>query len=363
MMMSKNNNKTERKNFRVSLFFAFLFSLMMSACAGGGAPDPKIPPPTQLTLDEFIKSKNFSGVVLVRKDSVDILRQAYGFADKAANRPNTLQTRFRIGSLTKAFTAVGIVQLKQDGLITNYSDPVKKYLPASPLNAQITIEQLLTHRSGIPDYLALDELDPARTYTPLQLAALFDTVPLDFTPGAKFEYSNSNYIMLGMLIETLSGQPYFDYMQSSVFDSLGLAATEEGESNISGSEYAKGYTSPPQDTEAGFIDMSIPYAAGSVSSNLSDMQSWASSFEDLSLISQQDYDAIFANAEYGFGWGTTPTQGLKTFWHTGGVSGFSSAIYLLPDDNGLIIILGNVEASDTQRATQEIAQQILKTEF
>ncbi|HHL43065.1 MAG TPA: class A beta-lactamase-related serine hydrolase, partial [Hellea balneolensis] len=182
---------------------------------------------------------------------------------------------------------------------------------------------------------------------------------LEFTPGSKFEYSNTNYVILGILIEKLSGQSYYDYTQSHILNPLGLSATEAGKSTITGEDYAKGYEYSSQSKEAEYIDMSIAYSAGVLSSNISDLEDWAASFINLSLISQQEYDEIFATETYGYGWLTKPIDGRNMFWHTGGINGFESVIMVLPDVNGVIIMLSNIENAKNG----DISKYILDTQF
>ncbi len=296
------------------------------------------------TTEAYIESENFTGTILVKKNNSDVLRKGFGFADKSQQIHNSLDTRYRIGSLTKAFTALAIVQLKNANKIGGYDDPVSNYIQNYPRGKEITIRQLLTHRSGIPEYLP--KVIPSKNYSPSELIALFNSEPLAFESGQQFSYSNSNYILLGYLIELLSGQSYEDYLKNNIFNTLDMFNTEYGTNTIAGIKYGKGYRSINQSQLADFIDMTIPYSAGALTSSAIDMGVWANSFLTKRLFSETDAEEIFSEDSYGFGWITIQIHGKLAYLHTGAINGFSSIIAIFPKENSYIVALSNVEGEN-----------------
>ena len=319
---------------------SILLACVLTACGGGGDKQADPDMSTGYTSAQaYVENTKFNGAILVRKSGNDILRKAFGYADKTNHIENTIETHFRIGSLTKAFTSLAIVQLKNLGLITSYDDRLSDYVSGFSENDNITLRHLLNHQSGLQDYVEFT--DNNKAYTPEQLIELIKNKPLNFTPGTQFQYANINYALLGYIIEQLSGLTYHDYLESNIFQPLGMTNTKKGANVITGVEYAQGY----QDNfeQASYQNMSIPYAAGSLSSNLADMELWVNSFEDLTLISQADAEQIFNQGSYGFGWSVGKDGELKVISHSGGISGFASIIVIAPEVDGLVIALGNNE--------------------
>lgn len=333
---------------------------LVAACGGSSSPAP-IPPPSYSDAKTFIEAVGFVGSILVKRGNNDVVRDGFGFANSQSSIPNTPDTRFRIGSLTKAFTALSILQLSNDGLITDLDVSLKSILPiTSPLNALpnvelIKISDLLTHRSGIPDYLGL--VDNSRNY---ELDELLQTLIEDLlraqllgeslpTPDSLFEYSNSNYLILTEVIELLSGQDYFTYLNNNILSILSLTNTEIGASDISGIGYALGYAS--RDTLASPFDMSIASGAGALSSNLADLEVWGDALLTGDIVSDADREKIFAEGEYGLGWIVDEIEGKQVYYHFGGIAGFSSVIALFPDTDGIFIALSNIENQADQLTT------------
>ncbi len=348
------NNINIPLNLNKVLVFILAPFLLFSLISCGG-DDTKVVPYT--TAEEYIKSQGFLGTVLIKKDGTEVLRKGFGYADKKAQQFNTASTRFRIGSLTKAFTALAIVQLKNADLL-KYDDPISNFLPDLARGDEITIRHLLTHRSGLDEYVPF--INENQSYTALELISLVKDRPLIFQPDSQFRYTNSNYLLLGYIIEIITGSDYASFIESNITNPLGMFNTEYGNSTIVGSEYAKGYQNTIQSKFAKFHDMSIPYAAGALSSNLNDMEIWANSFYDLTLITEQDKQDIF-EGDYGFGWGITSMAGNNVYMHTGGIRGFSSVIVLFPDQNGVIILLSNIE--DVHNQLRGIVLTLAQHEF
>ncbi|PYP53783.1 MAG: serine hydrolase, partial [Gemmatimonadetes bacterium] len=225
-------------------------------------------------IQSHVDSKQFMGSVLVAQDGKVLLDKGYGSANLEWDVPDSPQTKFRLGSLTKQFTAAAILLLEERGKLRT-DDLVAKYLPDAPAGwAKITIRNLLTHTSGIPNFTSFPDYatTEATPTTPEQLVARFRDKPLNFQPGEQWEYSNSGYVLLGYLLEKISGQRYQDFVRDNLFAPLGM--TESGYDSHAAiilhraSGYSPGANGP---VNAGYIDMSIPFSAGALYSTTEDL--------------------------------------------------------------------------------------------
>ena len=200
-----------------------LLSLGVTGVAHAQDPTPRM----QQIIQSYVTDKTFMGTVLVSRDGTLLINQGYGFADVEWNIPNVPEGKFRLGSLTKQFTAASILLLEEQGKL-KVEDPVSKYVPdAPPAWEKITIFNLLTHSSGIPNFTSFPDYrtTEGKDTTPQELVARFRDKPLDFPPGTKFSYSNSGYILLGYILEKVSGQTYADFLQKNLFAPLGMSDT------------------------------------------------------------------------------------------------------------------------------------------
>ncbi len=203
---------------RVLYSFAILLALSLAAVLLFGHSNySKGSGNLQSKLDAFMEKKeDFSGVVLIAKDGNILMEKGYGMANKEEGLANQQGTKFRIASITKTFTATAIMQLEEKGLLS-VQDPLSKYFPDLPNSDSITLHHLLSHSSGYVEYLSKGfEFD--HEYTKEQLVDLFKDEPLNFTPGKKFSYSNSGFLLLGMVIEKVSGQSYEDYIAENILN-------------------------------------------------------------------------------------------------------------------------------------------------
>lgn len=310
--------------------------------------------------DSYIRaetvSRHFRGTVLVGMDGKIVFRKAYGPADEEWDVPNTTESKFRIASLTKQFTAACILILQEDGRV-HIQDKISKYLPGLPIawNA-VTIHQLLTHTSGVPNpnynseqYRKVQRIGA----TPRELVALVADQPLDFTPGTKWNYSNTGYILLGMLIEKLSGQSYAEFLKNKIFQPLGMSNSGyDRESDIlreraSGYEVRDGHL-----FNADFIDMTSPFSAGGIYSTVEDMFCWNEALahpgalltaESLKQMFAEYPEAEHQGQHYGYGVVISRQKfGKLLYYHGGGVEGFSSSIQRYPEERLCIIVLSNL---------------------
>jgi CubicO group peptidase (beta-lactamase class C family) len=303
-------------------------------------------------LDQIAQSyatnNHFMGTVLVAKADQVLLSKGYGSANLEWNIPNTPSTRFRLGSVTKQFTAASILLLEERGKL-KVEDPVKKYMPDAPAAwDKITVFNVLTHTSGIPSFTGFPDyasLEPFPT-TAEKLVARFRDKPLDFEPGEKWNYSNSGYVLLGYLIEKISGESYAKFVQENIFTPLGMKDSGYDSNSTVIAHRAAGYARGPDGTvtNAGYIDMTVPYGAGALYSTTEDLLRWEQGLfggKLLSAASLQKMTTPFKN-NYAFGLGVHTENGHKLIDHNGGIEGFSTNLAYYPEDKITVVVLSNV---------------------
>lgn len=305
----------------------------------------------------------FGGAVLVARNGVPLVSQGVGFSDRAHALPNTPQTHFRIASLTKQFTALAVLLLQARGLL-DVGDPICQYLPECPSAwAPITIHHLLTHTSGIPELTRFPDFEATKaTPSPLPATvARFRDRPLDFAPGSRWDYSNSNYILLGYLIEQLTGQTYAAFVHDNIFAPLGMR--DSGYEDIS-AVLVVGYVDSG-DRPADVIDLSIPHAAGALYSSVEDLLRWDQALYTEQLAPAADIARLFTpyapipgpeGLAYGYGWVVGEEFGRPVAMHSGGIEGFSANIRRYPDDRVTVIVLSNQQDVNPNATGQEIAR-------
>lgn len=294
-------------------------------------------------LSKLTKARLFSGAVLMARNGKVLVRQGYGEADRKRHIGNTAQTKFRLGSLTKQFTAMAILILQAQGKL-NVRDRICPYLPNCPISWQaITIHQLLTHTSGIPDFTRFPDYQTTQGLpsSPTQTIARFKEKPLNFQPGEKFSYSNSGYVVLGAIVEQASGKSYEAFLKDHIFVPLQMVNSGYDHNN---GDLAVGYRD--QTSVADFIDMSIPYAAGGLYSTVEDLYRWDQALYTDKLIPKSLRDQMFTpfgGFGYGYGWGIGKEGDRPVASHIGGVQGFSSSIARYPNDKVVIRVASNRE--------------------
>jgi CubicO group peptidase (beta-lactamase class C family) len=307
-------------------------------------------------VQSFVKDNQFMGAVLVARGDDVLLDKGYGFANLEWSIPDSPKTKFRLGSITKQFTAASILLLEQSGKL-NVNDAVKKYMPDAPAAwDNITIFHLLTHTSGIPNFTSFSDyrkLEPFST-TVAELVARFRDKPLDFQPGEKWSYSNSGYVLLGYLLEKLSGESYARFVEDNIFKPLCMVDSGYDSNSAVIPNRASGYTRGQNGmVNAGYIDMTIPLSAGALYSTTEDLLRWEQGLFGGKLLSPASLKKMttpFKN-DYGFGLGIHSVNGHEEIAHGGGIEGFNTALAYYPDDRLTVVVLGNVEGL----ATQEIA--------
>jgi len=371
---------------RLSFFYVTLIiTLMVSGCVSQTpvSPSPTVPVIPTLSAEaqlvsqidkgvtSLVEQDRFSGSVLVARDGKVLLSKGYGMANIELGVPNTPQTKFRLASITKQFTAMAILQLQQQGKL-NVQDPICQHIQDCPEAWQpITIQHLLTHTSGIHDYTGDADSLTARkqTFTPAKIIALFYDLPLDFTPGTTFSYSNSGYIVLGQIIEQVSGESYATFLQENIFGPLQMLNTGYDNNRTVIMDRASGYTSST--ANADYVDMSYPYAAGGLYSTVEDLFKWDQALYTDKLILKPLRDEMFTpivpipkciqscyDIGYGYGWIIANRFDQPLVWHNGSIEGFSTEIDRYPEANVTIIILSNRQNINVSSISSTISQLI-----
>lgn len=298
-------------------------------------------------VQSYASNRQFMGSVLVARGTDVVFSKSYGSANLEWDIPDTPTTKFRLGSLTKQFTAASILLLEERGKLA-VTDPVKKYLPDAPAAwDKITIFHLLTHTAGVPSFTSFPDYAQSEPFptTPEKLVARFRDKPLDFEPGEKWSYSNSGYVLLGYLIERISGQTYQQFLQQNVFTPLGMNDSGYDSNSAVIAHRAIGYTPGPGGlVNAGFIHMTVPFSAGALYSTTEDLLKWEQGLFGGKVLSAASLARMTTpfKSDYAFGLMVHTVNGRKMIEHSGGIEGFNTALAYYPDDKLTVVVLGNV---------------------
>jgi CubicO group peptidase (beta-lactamase class C family) len=302
-----------------------------------------------------VADKSFMGAVLVARGDEVILSKGYGFANLEWNIPNTPTTKFRLGSITKQFTAAAILLLAEQGKLT-LEDTVKKHWPGAPAAWDaITLFDLLTHTSGIPNVTSDAEFLQWKMHpsTPEQTLAHVRDKPLEFTPGERMSYTNSGYVLLGYLVERISGQSYASFMRDNVFKPLGMNDSGYDVSATILPQRAAGYS--PGMVNAPYTDMTVPHGAGGLYSTTEDLLRWTQGLFGGRLLSAASLEKMTTpfKSDYAFGVAVNEAGGRKSISHGGGIEGFNTQLTYYPDSQVTVAVLANVNGNvPTQLAGQ-----------
>ena len=323
-------------------------------------------PAQQLTskFEEYTSSEfnagRFSGAILIARDGKVLMRKAYGLANIENEVPNTPQTRFRIGSLTKQFTAMAILILQERQKL-NVQDSICKYFSQCPEAWQpITIHHLLTHTSGLPNYTYTVNLtEEERAYSPLTRdIERLRKGSLEFVPGTKFSYCNSGYVLLGHIIEKVSGKSYGDFLRDSIFDPVKMVNTGYDYNGLVLKHRAVGY-SLRGDTviTAPFVDMSVPFAAGGLYSTVEDLYLWDQALYTEKLVSKKSLNMMFTpfNKQYGYGWFIDEQFKRLCISHGGRIEGYMNSVERFPEEKLTVIVMSNRDTVSAGRISRNLA--------
>lgn len=292
-------------------------------------------------------------VVLVAHAGSILFSHGYGLADRDKQIPATPETRFRIGSVTKQFTAAAILHLAQEGKLS-IDDPLANYFPTYPGGGKITLRHLLTHTSGLHNYTEHPDF-MARVTQPIasaDLVAWFQDDPPDFPPGEQFSYCNTGYVLLGQIVEKVSGQPLGDYLQKQFFEPLGLRDTGVWHNATPPDQAAKGYSFLEKKLQPAIDwDMSWAGGAGGLYSTVGDLWRWTEALQGGRVLSPEGLREMVTEItvpkketltlRYGMGLGHVDIAWLPAIGHTGGVNGFLSEAMWFPEQKVTIVVLSN----------------------
>jgi CubicO group peptidase (beta-lactamase class C family) len=344
--------------------------LLIAMCV---APAARAAPPAEKAaridklVSQYAEQGHFSGTVLVSLHDKVLFKKAYGLANREWDIPNTPDTKFRIGSITKQFTAMLVLQQVQKGTI-KLDAHVSDYLPyyRKDTGSKITIHQLLNHTSGIPSYtgnpkfLANEARNP---YTPDEFVQKSCSGDLQFAPGSQWRYNNSGYFILGAILERVTGKPYEVLLQQSILEPLGMKDTGYDHFGTVLKKRASGYelelTGP---NNAPYLDMSLPYAAGALYSTVEDLFLWDQALYTNKLLKAELKEKLFTPGmkDYGYGWSITPLPpaeaggGGTLIQHGGGINGFNTLLQRLVRDHALIVILNNTPGANLEEMASSI---------
>ena len=323
-------------------------------------------------LQAYLDNGYFIGSVLVDCAGEILLSKGYGMANLEHNIPNRPQTKFRLASVTKQLTAAAILKLQEQNLL-KVNNSLATYLPNYPHGEQITIHQLLNHTAGIPNYTSFDDYQTKkRLATKLDdLIAWFSDRPLEFTPGDRFSYSNSGYVVLAKIIESVSNQSYANYLQQYIFNPLGMNDSGYDRQETILKNRASGYVSTGEGYQnAEYIDMSVPSGAGGIYSTVEDLSKWTRSLYTDVVLNQSSRNTMFAStvkvpteedeqAYYGYGWFIDIQHDLDRISHDGGIDGFRTHLARYPNEQIAIIVLSNLATSPVAKIGRDIAAILL----
>lgn len=330
---------------RILITAAFMFFLCagMRSSAFAQAPVDRM----DQIVRSYSDSHQFMGSVLVAQGDKVVFEKSYGNANLEWNIPDDSSTKFRLGSMTKQFTAASILLLEERGKLST-NDYVKKYIPDPPVAwDKITIYNLLTHTSGIPSFTSFPDYrsTEATPTTPKALVDRFRDKPLEFQPGEKWNYSNSGYVLLGYLLEKISGQTYADFVTENIFRPLGMKDSGYDSNSAVIPHRATGYTpSPGGPVNSGYIDMTIPFSAGALYSTTRDLLIWEQALYGGKVLSAATLKKMTTpyKENYGCGLMITTTKGHLEYEHGGGIEGFNTEMAYYPDDKLSVIVLANL---------------------
>lgn len=349
----------------ILFLFPFVFILLITSSCNEVSNEQKEAAlsPLQQTIDDYLQAHytngRFNGSVLIGTGDSIIYQKSFGLADRENGLQNSDSTIFLIGSITKPFTALGILLLEQEGKLS-LNDSISQYFPDFPDGDKVTIHHLLTHTSGIKDYHTLADWkeDSQRDITPQYTISRMAKQPYDFEPGTSFRYSNTGYILLGLIIEKVSGASFEQFIHNEILEPLELKNTGIIANKKAIQLLAKGYTSTPLKSKiADYINHNQPFSSGNMYSTPTDLWNFTKAVMHGELLSIEKTKEIFENntGYYGYGWGIRNFNGLKSYGHHGGMNGYVGSIAWLPENEVFICFLTNDDNTPKSTIANDLA--------
>jgi CubicO group peptidase (beta-lactamase class C family) len=330
------------------------------------APNKALPTAINEVLEKTFKSDEPGAAVIVVRDGKVVFRKGYGKANLELGVPVEPDMVFRLGSITKQFTAVAILMLAEQGKLS-LDDDITKFLPDYPTKGQrITIEHLLTHTSGIKSYTSLPEWLALwrKDLTVKEIIDLFKNQPMDFAPGERWSYSNSGYILLGAIIEKVSGQTYQEFVEKNIFAPLGMKHSYYDVTVRLIPRRVEGYSKANEGYQnAAYLSMTQPFSAGALMSSVDDLALWDAALYTEKLVKQQSLKRAWTprllnngkSTHYGYGWSMSTYEGHPIIEHSGGVNGFATDALRMPADRIFVAILTNKDSMSPGAVAFEVA--------
>ena len=303
---------------------------------------------------KYYKANEPGATVIVVKNGKTVLRSSYGMANAIEKIPMKADDVMRLGSITKQFTAVGIMMLVDEGKIS-LSDKLSKFIPDYPeAGNQITVEHLLTHTSGVPNYTSNPDFvkNMEKEMSVKEMIATFKNEALEFEPGTRWSYSNSGYFLLGAIIEKVTGVPYAKFVEDRIFVPLKMNNSAYEGYERTKQRHAEGHSKNKDGFEfSRKLSMSQPYAAGSLISTVDDLATWDASISAGALLKAESWKKAFTPyvlkqgepTNYGYGWSIGQLEGSPMISHGGGINGFSTFALRLPEDKVYVAVLTNAD--------------------
>lgn len=317
-------------------------------------------------LAEQFHADEPGAAALVARNGRILYKKAFGVANLELPTPMRTDHVFRIGSITKQMTAVAILQLAEQGKL-RLQDDITTFIPDYPTQGNtITIEHLLTHTSGIRNYSGIVDTthSGAVDYSPTEMIDYFKNQPMRFAPGAKWEYSNSNYFLLGYIIELITGGTYRDYIERHLFAPAGMTSSLYASDRRIVRNRADGYSKGDHGFEnAEYLSMTQPYAAGAVQSTVEDLFIWHQALYAHKLVSRESLDRALARytmstgeqTSYGYGFRFGYIQGSPSVWHGGMINGYITMAMYLPNEDVFVAVFSNCDCNSPEDVTAKLA--------
>lgn len=309
------------------------------------------------------------GVFMIAKNGKPVYLKGFGMANLETESEMHTGNVFQLGSMTKQFTAVAIMMLQEQGKLST-EDTISKYIPDFPNGSAISIHHLLTHTSGIKDFTKMKTIKDIaqKEMSPAMLLDFFKNEPVEFSPGEKFEYNNSGYVILGHIIEVVSGQTYEDFVTEHLFRKIGMEQSGYASDRKIIKNRAYGY----HKKETGYVNktaihFSVPYASGALMATAEDMLKWQNTLKQYKVLSESTMKKVFSrnrlnNGEeftYGYGWHIRELAGFTSYEHGGSVFGFKTMGVYIPEKDLYVLGLSNCDCNSPTQLTLDIAKEAL----
>ena len=357
-----------------STSIVLIFSSLLLALSGGlfipvsaQTPDSRI---DSIIRTEFTDASGPGGVFMVAQKGQPLYLKAYGKANLELDVLMTPENVFQIGSMTKQFTAIAILMLEEQGKL-DVQHAVSRYLPDYPGGDKITLHHLLTHTSGIKDFTKMKSISEIaqKEMTPQMMVDFFKNEPADFLPGEKFEYNNSGYVILGYIIELVSGLTYEDFIEKNIFEKIGMTHSRYTNDREIVPQRAYGYHKKTYGyVNKTVINYSVPFSSGALMSTAADLLKWQNALNQPVLVSDSTLKKAFRPYQlnsgeaitYGYGWHIKNIEGTLTREHGGSIFGFKSMGVYIPSEDIYVLGLSNCDCHSPTQVVRHIAALMLQ---